>query len=145
MPGPVWGCGFITFFNASGSPLAHGYRSFKFCDSVVPCANCVSQNMACFETCGSNFFGKMDDNVIDVVNGIKSETECKLLCSDTDVCQWYTHFTEDDPLKRDLCFLLTEMSPPLESKRAGALPAPAPDTVRTHKQQQQEQQHPHAA
>ena len=70
------GCSFITFFNASASPVANACRSFASCDTVVPCDNCVTQNMTCFETCGTNAYGKMDENVIDVLSGIKSESEC---------------------------------------------------------------------
>ena len=63
-------CQFITYFNASASPFASICRSFKKCEDVVQCENCITQNMECFRTCGSNIVGQMDENIIDVILGV---------------------------------------------------------------------------
>merc|ERR1719481_1239761 len=85
-------CEYITYYNSSASPFSNICRSFKACDSVVKCENCLSQNMECFRKCGMNIVGQMDENIIDIVYGVKSELECKTLCSETNACFWYTLF-----------------------------------------------------
>ena len=108
-------CQFITYFNASASPFSNICQSFKTCDSVVPCENCVSQNMDCFRTCGSNIVGQMDENIIDGVFGVQSELNCKELCFKTDYCSWYTFFFTNSSNIHDFCVLLTELLPPIET------------------------------
>ena len=108
-------CQFITYFNASASPFSNICQSFKTCDSVVKCENCVSQNMDCFRTCGSNIVGQMDENIIDGVFGVQSELKCKELCSKTDECSWYTFFFSNSTNIHDFCALLTELLPPIET------------------------------
>ena len=108
-------CQFITYFNASASPYSNICRSFKSCESVVQCENCVSQSLDCFRTCGTNNVGQMDENIIDIVLGVETELECKTLCSQTEACSWYTFFFSNSSVNHDICNLLTELLPPIET------------------------------
>ena len=108
-------CHFITYYNASASPLSNMCRGFKTCDDVNLCENCVSQNMDCFRTCGTNIVGQMKENIIDGVFGIKTELECKELCSKTEACDWYTFFFSNSSTNHDFCVLLTELLQPIET------------------------------
>ena len=74
-------CDFITYFNASATPLSNFCRLFKTCDNTGECTNCVTQNLECYKTCGYNFVGHMDENIIDVIANTKSEFDCKKLSS----------------------------------------------------------------
>ena len=107
-------CEFITYFNASANPFSNICRLFKTCDNTVTCNNCVTQNMDCYRTCGSNFVGHMDENIIDMIDNIKSELDCKRLCSETEQCFFYTYYFQDDNLYHQLCILLTEFLYPAE-------------------------------
>ena len=81
----------------------------------MECSYCVTQNMDCYRTCGSNTVGHMDENIIDMIVNTKSELDCKMMCADIDECQWYTYFYKNDPLYHELCFLLTEFLWPGEN------------------------------
>jgi len=107
-------CEYITYFNASAKPFSNFCLMFKSCENTTECTNCVTQNMDCYRTCGANVVGRMDENIIDVVANIKSELDCKLLCSGTANCKLYTYYLDDDPLYHQLCVLLTELLPPSE-------------------------------
>ena len=107
-------CAYITYFNASAKPFSNFCRIFKTCVNTVDCTNCVTQNMDCFRTCGENSVGHMDENIIDTIDNTKSELDCKLSCSGTVNCTFYTYYLEEDPLYHQLCVLLTDLLPPLE-------------------------------
>ena len=111
-------CQFITYFDSSATPISYLCRTFKTCEKVVECDNCVSQNIVCFNKpwpCGSNFVGRMEENIVDVVMGVTSEQECKQLCSDHPECSWFTFFFSFDSQNHDTCFLQTELHLPLET------------------------------
>ena len=57
-------CEFITYFNASAFPIPKECRLYRSCDTVNECSNCVSENVDCFQTCGSPLVGLIDDNFI---------------------------------------------------------------------------------
>ena len=89
-------CNFITFFNASSIPFSNFCRLFNTCENTEECENCVTQNLDCYRTCGYNFVGHMDENIIDTINNTKSELDCKMLCSQTLHCLFYTYYSEED-------------------------------------------------
>ena len=107
-------CDYITYFNASAKPFSNFCRIYKTCVNTVDCTNCVTQNMECFRTCGANSVGRMDENIIDTIDNKKSELDCKLSCSGTANCTFYTYYLEEDPLYHQLCVLLTDLIPPIE-------------------------------
>ena len=57
-------CEYITYFNASAFPIPKECRLYKSCEIVNICTNCITENVDCFETCGSNEVGLIDDNII---------------------------------------------------------------------------------
>merc|ERR1712110_346076 len=107
-------CEFITFFNASSTPFSNFCRLFNTCENTEECENCVTQNLDCYRTCGYNFVGHMDENIIDTIDNTKSELDCKKHCSQTNNCSFYTYYSEEDHLYHELCVLLTEILPPFE-------------------------------
>jgi len=107
-------CDYITYFNASAKPFSNFCRIYKTCVNTVNCTNCVTQNMECFRTCGANSVGHMDENIIDTIDNMKSELDCKHSCSGTANCTFYTYYLEEDPLYHQLCVLLTDLVPPIE-------------------------------
>ena len=107
-------CEFITYFNASTFPIPKECRLYRSCEIVNDCANCVSENVDCFETCGSNLVGLIDDNFITATPSIESELECKRYCVTHGGCSWYTYFWRNDTLNHGYCFLLTELLQPTE-------------------------------
>ena len=70
--------------------------------------------MDCFETCGSNQVGLIDDNLITASPNIGSELDCKRSCVTHGGCSWYTYFFGNDTLNHGYCFLLTELIQPTE-------------------------------
>ena len=70
-------CEFITYFNASSFPIPNECRLYRSCDKVNECTNCVSENVDCFEICGSNQVGLIDDNFITASPSVQSELEYK--------------------------------------------------------------------
>ena len=107
-------CEFITFFNASANPFSNFCLMFKTCDNTIGCENCVTQNLDCYRTCGYNFVGHMDENIIDVIANTKSEFDCKKFCLETNNCSFYTYYSEEDNHYHEFCILLTEILPPFE-------------------------------
>ena len=105
-------CEYITYFYKPAIPVSEMCRMFTTCDSVISCENCISQNMGCFETCGSNIFGQLNENLLDAVSNVASELECKSLCSANEYCSWYTYFYPNDTVNHEHCFLQTEFLPP---------------------------------
>ena len=87
-------CEYITYFNESAIPVAQICFLFKSCEIAHDCENCVSQNMECFQTCGSNYFGSLSQNVIDIVPNIETELDCQVKCNAIEECSWYTFFNE---------------------------------------------------
>ena len=87
-------CGFITYFTDSANPFSNICLMFKTCESTTECTDCITQNMDCYRTCGSNVVGHMDENIIDMIPNTKSELNCKTLCSGTEQCSFYTYFSD---------------------------------------------------
>lgn len=57
----------------------------------------------------------MDENILDVIFGVKSEIECKNLCTEMDKCSWYTFFYHNSSVSHDTCTLLTQLAPLLQT------------------------------
>ena len=70
--------------------------------------------MGCFvfDSCGSNIFGHLDENLLDAVSNVASESDCKSLCSANGACSWYTYFFPNDTMNHEHCFLQTQFLPP---------------------------------
>ena len=107
-------CGFISYFGEDSAPFSHLCQLFTSCDAVNNCSHCVSENMACFRTCGSNTVGDLDENVVDLITNVESELACKQLCLNTISCSFYTFYFPNDTLVANYCFLQTEFVGPAQ-------------------------------
>ena len=106
-------CQFLSYFDDK-APVSHICLMFKSCKSQNNCSNCVTENMACFRTCGSNIVGDLDENVVDLITNVESELACKQLCLNTFSCSFYTFYFPTDTLVANYCFLQTEFVGPAQ-------------------------------
>ena len=102
------GCEYLTYFNASGDLFREVCNTFSSCEETHACTNCLSETEWCYAICGKNFYGVIDNNLIDLVGNVDSESDCKDLCISTETCTYYTYFTEDD-LNSKACVLLSSL------------------------------------
>merc|ERR1712155_333520 len=107
-------CGFISYFDATAAPIAHFCQLFSSCDTTTSCSDCVSENMACYRSCSENIVGVLDDNVLDVVPNIDSETDCKQSCLNSTGCSYFTFFLPNSTLFHNYCFLQSEFVGPAQ-------------------------------
>ena len=107
-------CQFISYHDANATPFKHLCQLFKSCESVTQASNCVSENMQCFETCGFNKVGILDENILVLTPNVELEQTCKNKCIQNDNCSFYTYFHGNDSLYHETCALLTEILPPIQ-------------------------------
>ena len=81
-------CEFITYYGDTASPVSHLCMLFRSCDATNTCSSCVSENIGCYEMCGTNVLGHMDENLLDVVPDILTEVDCKQECVAAANCSW---------------------------------------------------------
>ena len=105
-------CEFISYYDDSASPVSHVCQLLKSCGSVTQNANCISENMQCLETCGSNMVGDLDENILIMTPDVDTEVTCKQMCVQNDGCSFYTYYFESDPYFHNYCFLLSEFVHP---------------------------------
>ena len=74
----------------------------------------MSETESCYKTCGKNFYGVVDNNFIDLVGDVDSESDCKDFCISTETCNYYTCFTEVD-LNSKACVLLSSLMGPFKN------------------------------
>ena len=84
------------------------------CEETHACTNCVSETESSYKTCGENFYGVIDNNFIDLVGDVDSESDCRDFCKSMDTCNYYTYFTEDD-LHSKACVLLSSLMEPFQN------------------------------
>ena len=72
-------CQYISYFDDNAVPISHFCQLFKTCETVAQCSNCMTESMECFESCGSNIVGDLDENVIMSIPNIDAELDCKEL------------------------------------------------------------------
>ena len=68
----------------------------------------------CYATCGKKFYGVINNNFIDLVGDVDSESDCRDFCKSMDTCNYYTYFTEDD-LHSKACVLLSSLMEPFQN------------------------------
>ena len=108
-------CNFETYFDETASPASNLCLLFKTCETTNNCSDCVSENMDCFEMCGRNVVGDLDENVQDIIPNTESEKDCQQLCLNTTSCSHYTYYFQNDTMFQKFCFLQTEFLPPVQS------------------------------
>ena len=105
-------CRFISYYDDNAVPVSHYCLLFTSCETVTHCSDCTSENMQCFESCGSNIVGDLDENILDSYPLIEDELACLEICHRDSECAFYTYFFATDPLYHQNCFLLTEFLHP---------------------------------
>jgi len=108
-------CGFITYFGMDSFPLRGICQLFLSCDTVHPCSNCVSETRECYRTCGTNYSGRISENLLDAIPDVGQEVDCKSLCLSNKECTFYTYFLATDINSPFWCFLLSGIEEPIES------------------------------
>merc|ERR1712123_481023 len=108
-------CGFITYFGMDSFPLRDICQLFLSCDTVQPCSNCVSETRECYQTCGTNYSGAIDENLLEAITDVGKEVDCQFLCQANTECTFYTYFFATDVTSPLLCFLLSGIEEPIET------------------------------
>ena len=86
---------------------------YRQCEETHSCSECVSETRGCYRTCGRNFVGKIDENLLETIPDVETEDSCLELCSQFPGCAYYTYFLEEDPNSRN-CFLLSSFVAPFQ-------------------------------
>ena len=107
-------CKFISYLDEQAVPFSHLCQMFKSCESVAQNSNGITENIKCFETCGSNIVGDLDENILIVTPNVETEVTCKQMCIQNDGCSFYTYYFDTDPYYHQYCVLLSEFLRPTE-------------------------------
>jgi len=110
---PNSGCEFITYFGSTGFPLKNFCQLFRSCETTVNCNGCISEARGCFGACSSNVVGAIEDNYVDYIPNVSSESGCINECRSASGCNYYTYYLEDDP-NSGVCILLSSIIEPIE-------------------------------
>ena len=62
-------CEYLTYY---GNEVCFLFRQ---CTETHSCTECF-----CYRNCGSNFVGKMDENVLEEIPAVESESDCRVHC-----------------------------------------------------------------
>ena len=54
----------------------------------------------------------MDDNILEAVTDVSSESDCWYLCTNSTQCSFYTYFKSYHPVFPGMCFLLSRQTGP---------------------------------
>jgi len=107
-------CNFYTYFDNVSFPFTSDCFMFNSCNSVHYCDHCVSEARHCRQNCNKARTGKIgQENLVDFLNGIGSEFDCRDLCVQAPNCSFFTYFNESDPEMPNMCALLSHLIPPI--------------------------------
>merc|ERR1711892_40307 len=107
-------CGFITYFGMDSFPFSGICQMFRTCDRVKTCSKCVSETRMCYQVCGTNYNGRIGENLIDGIADVGQEVDCKFLCHSNRECTYYTYYLATDVNVPLFCILLSSVEEPLE-------------------------------
>ena len=107
------GCLFLTFYSRDSFPFQETCNLFSSCEEIHPCTECVSETRDCYQVCGTNVVGVIDENNLASFVGVETEAECRNHCRATNNCSYYTYFLEEDP-NSQLCIALSHLIEPLQ-------------------------------
>ena len=79
--------------------------------------------------CEQNYLGLLDDNILQAVTDVSSESDCWELCTDYKDCSFYTYFQSSHSVFPQMCFLLDRQQGPYHNCQAGCY-TPRHDQVR---------------
>ena len=60
-------CDFITHFGPGSFPLRNYCMLFSECDVLTECQDCTTDEEICFEQCGHNLEGPLEENILDII------------------------------------------------------------------------------
>merc|ERR1711892_1025190 len=106
-------CGFITYFGVDSFPLSGICQLYTSCDTVLPCSNCVSETRECYRTCGTNYSGAIDENLLEAIANVGQEVDCQFFCQANTECTFYTYFFAAALNAPLFCFLLSHIEEPI--------------------------------
>ena len=106
-------CEYITYYGPDSFPYREICFLFRQCSVTHGCTECVSETRDCFRTCGSNFVGIIDGNLLEGIPGVEIESDCWEHCKQKSNCRFYTYFQEEDP-NSQTCVLLSHLMDPLQ-------------------------------
>ena len=106
-------CRFITFYGIDSFPFKETCFLLRSCDETHSCSGCVSETESCYQLCGSNVVGVIDNNNLETYFDVETEGECKEYCRATSNCSFYTYFFEEDP-NSQMCILLSHLMEPMQ-------------------------------
>jgi len=109
---PNYGCEFLTYFGDSAFPFKNFCQLFRSCETTVDCTGCVTEVRGCFGSCSNNVIGAIEDNFVDYITNLPSESACINECRKRSSCNFYTFYLEDDP-NSGACVLLSSIIEPL--------------------------------
>ena len=106
-------CSYFTYFGANSFPFSEVCSLFTSCDTVHSCEDCVSETRECYQSCSEPNYGKIDENLIEMIADVQEEVNCKLFCVASSGCSYYTYFLVSDPNTPRLCILLSYLMDPV--------------------------------
>ena len=105
-------CQFITYYGPDSFPLRETCFLLSSCEETHTCTDCISETKSCYQTCGTNVVGVIDDNNLATFFDVEIEGDCREHCRTTSNCSFYTYFLEGDPNSK-LCIALSYLIEPL--------------------------------
>merc|ERR1719378_623099 len=109
---PNYGCEFLTYFGDSAFPFKNFCQLFRSCETTVDCTGCVTEVRGCSGGCSNNVIGAIEDNFVDYITNLPSESACINECRKQSSCNFYTFYLEDDQ-NSGACVLLSSIIEPL--------------------------------
>ena len=107
-------CEFITHFGPDSFPLRNYCKLFSECGNLTDCQGCITAVEICFEQCGQNLEGLLEENVLEIIPGVEDELSCKACCRNEPDCSAYTYHDNSDLVLPGICFILTAIQGPLQ-------------------------------
>ena len=106
----------MSYFGPSGFPFVKSCLYFSSCDTLDPCEDCVTQDLAssCVTYCSAPIEGTLGANLISVIGDVSDETTCKQRCLEEGPCSVYTYHRANSTSSPETCFLLTAVGSPVK-------------------------------
>ena len=107
-------CGYLSYFGNDSFPFTDVCLLFKTCESLHPCPDCITEDKFCYRTCSNNVEGLLGENIVELMPDTDTELDCKIHCSKSEDCNFYTYHNASDLNYPSLCILLTHMIFPVQ-------------------------------
>ena len=108
-------CEFLTYFGPESFPFMKTCILYSECNNFTECEDCTTASEICFEFCGSNLEGALEENVLEIIGGVEEEMSCKAFCRNESACEAYTYHDTYDLFLPRTCIMLSEIRGPVQS------------------------------